>query len=421
MTDTVALDREQLAGEAAHWRAAIEGLADLDNVAAPAAWAAIEEYLQANVRGRLREVAESIAREAQQLAADVPTAREAADVARLRSRLLLLRVRYLKAETVIDFYGDAVNTRTSPRVAALLRGLDTLAVDSMQALLRPLGINAPEALVYIDRGLGASILRAGVRLWDQGSPSPAAAIKITRHNLLRPTSLAHETGHQVAHLTQWNAELADALDDVMAPVSREAAAAWRLWSSEVAGDVYAFALLGYGPVPALANVVDGTTAAVYRVVPGDPHPFALLRVLFNAALCRRWYGAGPWNALAASWLARHPVERAPAHVRALTTASLPMLDVLADVCTRSPMRAFGGRPLSALVDPRRVSPSELEALATRAGPSLYTSKHLQRNESMRILAWLMLQAARPRRTVEATRRFESWLIDLGGVPLAATA
>ncbi len=51
--------------------------------------------------------------------------------------------------------------------------------------------------------MGASILRAGIRLWNPGTVNPVAAVKVVRHNLYRPTSLFHETGHQVAHLTGW--------------------------------------------------------------------------------------------------------------------------------------------------------------------------------------------------------------------------
>jgi hypothetical protein len=110
-----------------------------------------------------------------------------ADLGAARSELLTLRRRYTRAEAMVDFYCEAVNTRTSPRIAAVLRGLDTLAVHSMDVLLRPLGIESPPVLTYLDKGMGASILRAGARLWD-ASLSPAAAIKITRHNLWQPTS-----------------------------------------------------------------------------------------------------------------------------------------------------------------------------------------------------------------------------------------
>ena len=122
-----------------------------------------------------------------------------------------LRRRYLQLETILDFYGHAIGTRTNPEVAALLRGFDTLASDSLEELLRPLGLDGPPVLVYLTGGLGAAILRADVRLWDGANPSPVAAIKLTRQNLGCPTSLFHETGHQFAHLTGWTGELADAL------------------------------------------------------------------------------------------------------------------------------------------------------------------------------------------------------------------
>jgi hypothetical protein len=289
----------------------------------------------------------------------------------------------------------------------------------MERVLRPLGIDVPPVLTYLDKGLGASILRSGARLWD-ASVSPAAAIKITHHNLWQPTSLVHETGHQVAHLTSWTPELAEALEAAVTPVSTTAAAVWRSWASEIAGDVYAFALLGYAPVPALATVVDGTTAAVLRLPLGDPHPFGWLRVQFNAALCRSWYGPGPWDDLVQVWARRHPLDGGSPLAAEVARASLPVLDRIADACTRTPMRAFGGRPLAELADPRRVSPAELRRLAERAGPSLYTSSYLRRLEPMRILAWIVLRAQ------EGTPgggvgEVEAWLRRVGGDTSAKAA
>ena len=85
-------------------------------------------------------------------------------------------------------------------------------------------------------------------------PSPAAAIKLTRHNLSYPTAILHETGHQVAHLTGWTVELADAPGTTRwrrdPPTSPRL---WRSWAGEVAADVHAFALAGWAPVVALAN------------------------------------------------------------------------------------------------------------------------------------------------------------------------
>jgi hypothetical protein len=412
-------ERAVLEAELRHWRGAVAGLPGLESLGAPGAWEGLESYLGRSVRASLAATTDRIAREAERVAADLAAASSPDELAAVRRGLLRLRARYLRAETVVAFFGDAVRTRSDPRIAAVLRGLDALAVDSMERVLRPLGIDVPPVLTYLDKGLGASILRSGARLWD-ASISPAAAIKITHHNLWQPTSLVHETGHQVANLTGWTPELADALEAAVAPVSATAAAVWRSWASEVAGDVYAFVLLGYAPLPALATVVDGTTAAVLRVALGDPHPFGWLRVQLNAALCRSWYGPGPWDDLAQVWARRHPLDGGSPLAAEVARASLPVLDRIADACTRTRMRAFGGRPLAELADPRRVSPAELRKLADRAGPSLYTSSYLRRLEPMRILAWIVLrgQEGTPGGGVGEV---EAWLRRVGGDTSAKAA
>jgi hypothetical protein len=408
----------QTEAEVAHWRLAVEALADLDVVAAPEAWGALEDYLQRSVRDRLAGVVAALTAEGLALQRMLTEGR---DLAEVRRGLLRLRARYLQVETVLDFYGDAVNSRTNPQLRALLRGYDTLAGDSMAAILTRVGIDPPLALVYLDRGLGAAILRARIRLWDQGHPSPAAAIKLTRHNLSYPTALPHETGHQVGHLTGWNTELAQALGERLARRSRELAQTWQGWASELAADVHAFAQAGWAPVAGLANVVDGPTAAVYRIRFGDPHPFPFIRVMFNVALCRSWYGVGPWDDVAAAWTHRHPPESAGGEVAALTRASLAALCDIVEVCTRQPMTAFGGVPLSALLDPRRVSPTALEALARQAGPSLLTSSYLRRREPLRILALLATQAVLdPGRAAEHRARLMAWVSALGADTATAT-
>jgi hypothetical protein len=401
----------QLESELAHWRLAAEALADLDAVAAPEAWQALEDYLQCQVRDRLSDVVRVLVAEGRALQRKLDAGGNPEEH---RPAVLRLRARYLQVETILDFYGDAVNSRTNPALRGLLRGYDTLAGDSMAAILTRLGIESPPALVYLDRGLGAAILRAGIRLWDHSHPSPAAAIKLTRHNLAYPTALLHETGHQVAHLTGWNTELADALECRLEPHSAEVAEVWRGWANEVAGDVHAFAQAGWAPVAALANVVDGPTSSVYRVRFGDPHPIPFLRVMFNAELCRGWFGAGPWDDVADVWWQRHPLARAPGDVAALTRASLAVLPDVVDVCTRQPMAAFGGVPLSALLDPRQVSPAALRALELQAGPSLLTSAYLRRREPLRILAHLSTRAVlEPAAAAAHQARLLAWVTDVG--------
>lgn len=410
-----AAEKDALALEVRHWHRASVALTDLEVLASSSSWQALESYMGLSIRASLRALATGVAAEAGVLASRLNSASGAEELAEIRTALLRLRRRYEQVETVLDFYGDAVNTRTSPRLGAVLRGLDALAVDSMDRVLRPLGMTTPPVLTYLDKGIGASILRAGARLWD-ASLSPVAAIKITRHNLWRPTSLIHETGHQVAHMTGWTAELGAALYDRMAPVSVLAAESWRSWASEVAADVYAFALLGYAPLPALATVVDGPSSKVFRMPVGDPHPFGWVRVLFNVGLCRSWFGPGPWDGIARMWLLRHPLERASRDVQAISRASLAQLPALADVCTRTPLRAFGGASLSSIVDPRSVAPAELARLAERAGASLYTSSYLQRLEAMRVLAWTVLDG---QSTTGSDDGVELWLRRIGGASAAA--
>jgi hypothetical protein len=410
VNDQIGRETAALRSEARHWRRAAADLGDLDVGASPSAWRELESYLGQSVRASLSAQTKRLTAQADRVLFTLDAAQTAADLATTRRELLDLRRRYTKAEAIVSFYSEAVNTRTNPRLAAVLRGLDNLAVHSMDQVLRPLGIDSPPVLTYLDKGMGASILRAGVRLWD-ASLSPAAFIKITRHNLWQPTSLIHESGHQVAHLTGWNTELASALREELAPHNEMVADAWHGWAGEVAADVYAFALLGYAPIPALATVVDGPARTVFRMLFADPHPVSALRVQFNCALCRQWFGAGPWDALADRWLARYPVAQSPSDVASLISASLPLLPVIVDVCTKRPMHAFHGASLATLADPRRVSPAELDRLATRAGSSLYTSSYLQRQEPMRILALTVLRGLDSN---SAPTEMETWLRSIGG-------
>ncbi len=410
MRDPFELEAAALGTDVRHWRRACLGLGEIDVAASPGAWAELESYLGRSVRASLTGQSKRLTAQADRILFLLRAARTDAELKQVRAEVLTLRQRYARAEAMVDFYGHAVNTRTNPTMASILRGLDALAVHSMDQVLRPLGIDTPPVLTYLDKGLGASILRSGARLWD-ASLSPAAAIKVTRHNLWQPTSLVHETGHQVAHLTSWVPELAAALHAALTPQGALVAETWAGWASEVAADVYAFSLLGYAPLPALATVVDGPSPAAFRMLIGDPHPFAALRVQFNVALCRSWFGPGPWDDLGRRWLNRHPVTAAPGDVAEIMARSLPLLGTVVDVCTRTRMQAFHGTFLAKLANPERVAPSELDRLAERAGDSLYTSTYLQRTEAMRILSLTVLRGLE---STEPPTAMRDWLRRVGG-------
>lgn len=415
MPDDTGAIRIQVARQVAHWRAAVVSLDDLDNFASPEAWRRLERYLGTSLQANLRGAVARLQREGDVLAAELRAAETADDLERVRRHVVRFRRMFLRVETGLEFYGGAVNDRASPKLGALLAACDVLAGRSLEPVLTPLGKPIPPILTYLDKGLGASILRAGLRLWDGRTLSVAAAIKLTRHNLNgRPTALLHEAGHQLAFTLGWNDELAAALRRELRD-DPELAEAWSSWSSEIAGDTVGFAHAGYAAVAALHDVIAGEAVSVYARRPFDPHPVAHLRVLLGTAMAVRFFGAGPWDGLGRAWLVAHPVSRAPSDVRPLLERSIPRLQRIAEVCLLEPMKAFGGRSLTDFVDPLRVRPDALAALAREAGASLGTSSHWLWSESLRLLALSGYRlATEPDRAPEIAAEFESWMLRLGG-------
>jgi hypothetical protein len=407
--------RTQVARQVAHWRAAVIALEDLANFASQDAWNRLERYLGQSLRANLQSAVNRLARDGDVLAAELRAAEAADELELVRRNVVRFRRQFLRVETGLDFYGTAVQDRSSPKLAALLAACDILAGRALESILTPLGKPIPPVLTYIDKGLGASILRAGLRLWDGRTWSVAAAVKLTRHNLNgRPTALLHEAGHQIAFMLDWNDELANALRRELRD-DPELSDAWSGWSSEIAGDCVGFVHAGYAAVAALHDVIAGEAVSVYARRPFDPHPIAHLRVLLGTAMATRFFGEGPWSGLARAWLVAYPVARAPRDVRSLIERSIPRLPRIVEVCLLEPMRAFGERPLAALVDPLRVRPDALTALAHDAGASLGTSSHWLWNESLRLLALSGYRlATEPDRAPEIVAEFETWMLRLGG-------
>jgi hypothetical protein len=420
MTDPLPALRTQLARQVAHWNLAVSELSDLTRLASPMGWRGLERYLDVAVEGALRQCVERLTRQGAVLEAQLRAAETPAEHQRLSAEVIAFRQRYLATETVLDFYGDAINTRTNDKLGAYLRACDLLAIRSMTAVLEPLGKRTPPVLTYVDKGLGASILKAGLRLWDGRSLSPVAAIKIVRHNLPRPTALLHEAGHQVAHLLDWTDELASALQRKLSRSSGDLASTWSSWASEIAADAFAFGHTGYAAVAALHDVLAGDSALVLSVLPYDPHPTSYLRVLLGREMCARFYGRGPWDDLASAWVASHPLEGAKAGAEELLRASVRVLPEVVEILYFTPFRAFGQRPFSAALDPGRVKPEVLLDLERTAGKALYTSSHWIERECVRLLALTGYRAAtEPERAQDILRQQERWMLRLGAHAMAA--
>jgi hypothetical protein len=418
MSVSEAAMRLQLAREVTHWTQAVARLGNLQDLASVEAWARLETYLGVAVRRHLSQVVERLERQGAVLRAKLDAAGSAPSLAMVERELAVFRRLYLRAETTLDFYGDAVNTRSNPVLGGLLRACDTLAYRSMRDILEPLGHSAPVVLTYIDSGLGAAILKAGLRLWDGQSESPAAAVKIARHNLLRPTALIHEAGHQVAHALQWNGQLAALLLDGLS-ANPGLANVWAGWASEISADAFAFVHTGYASVAALHDILDGDDRSVFRLPPGDPHPMGYLRVLLGVEMCRYYYGQGPWDDLASAWVRRHGIERASSSSRRVISESLPELPTIVRLVIDTPLPAFAGRSLADMLNPRRVAPTALEGLEQRLGPALYSSMHWIWTESLRLTALTGLRVAtEPRAAAQALRAQENCMLRLGGTEAA---
>lgn len=407
-------DKQQAARQVAHWTQAAFRLEKLDELAAPEAWKSMEQYLDTAVRTSLTATIQRLRRHAIHLQQQMAAAHSPEQVQGMQEALDRFRKRYLKVESTLDFFADAINTRTNQDIAALLRACDWMANLSMATILEPMGKVAPPVLTYIDKGLGASILKAGLRLWDRDTINPVAAIKVVRHNLLRPTSLIHESGHQVAHLLHWNGELAQILERRLARYGAELADTWASWASEIAADTFAFVHTGYAAVASLHDVLSGNSSWAFRYSPGDPHPINYLRVRLNAAMCRLCFGPGPWDGLEAGWNAAHPLNRAPQELRPFLARSAEVLPEIAGLCLQHPMKAFQNRPLDSCLPPARVAPQALLQLEQQAGTALYTSPHWLRREALRLLALNGYQLAiNPDRAPELIAAQRQWMLRLG--------
>jgi len=410
----------QIARQIKHWNLAAQRLADLDDLASPEAWRGLEQYLGLALRRNLSLVVGGLSRRGGVLEAQLAAAQSPQEWEQLAQDLVAFRRDYKRAETTLDFFGDAVSTRTNPKIAAILRTCDFLSMQSMTRLLEHLGKTPPPVLTYIDKGLGASILKAGLRLWDQRTLSAVAGIKVVRHNIFRTTALIHESGHQIAHMIGWNEELGNALLQGVSRESRELASTWASWASEIAADAFAFVHTGYAAVAALHDVLAGGQKFVLRHRIGDPHPISYLRVLLGVAMCDTFYGDGPWRNLAAAWIRINPLAAATAETRGIVEASQPLLPRITEIILKTPMQGMRGRSIAELIDPMRVSPKALIELERSAGVSLYTSHHWYASEGLRIVALNGFRVAtNPARFEELTQYQRNWMINQNAAALAA--
>ena len=411
--EVVASHHTSLLRQVNHWLQAASRLSTLDHLASGYAWQGIDHKIGTQLKVSLQQSIGDVIALANNLKRQLTMASEETSLRGIKRGLIQLRDRYLKTEETIHFYTVAINSRTTPNIAALLRACDILCARSMQELLRPLGKDTPPVLTYVDKGVGASILKAGLRLWD-GNISHVAAIKITQHNLFRPTAIIHETGHQVAHILNWNEELSVALNSRLNQHSKIVGAVFAGWSSEIAADAFAFVHTGFASVAALHDVVSGTPQAVFAYHQHDPHPISYLRVLLNIEMCRQFYGNGAWDDLEAAFKNDYDVNLVNFPSVGLIKLCVKALPDAAHLILKSPFHCFANRPLSQIIPPNKASPQALEKLEYIAGSSLYTSHAWIWNECIRLLALNGYKIGTGKGDLTALyKQQEEWMIKLG--------
>jgi hypothetical protein len=413
MLTTVDSIQSSMLRQVNHWLQAATRLSDLDKLASVIAWQGIDHNIGVTLKKSLQQSVADVIVLGSTLKKQLESSQDQPSLRNVKRGLMQLRERYLKTEETIHFYTVAINSRTKPNIAALLRACDTLCKKSMLELLKPLGKETPEVLTYIDKGVGASILKAGLRLWD-GNISSVAAIKITQHNLFRPTAIIHETGHQVAHILNWNDELSNALQNGLPAHSKIVGAAFAGWSSEMAADAFAFVHTGFASVAALHDVVSGAPASVFAYHRNDPHPICYIRVLMNIEMCRQFFSTGAWDATEEAFKNDYDINLVNFPSVGLIKLCVDALPDVVRLLLKSPYHAFGNRSLSQIINPENVSPKELEKLEYMAGPALYTSHAWIWKESIRLLALNGYRIGIGKGDLTALyKQQEEWMMKLG--------
>jgi hypothetical protein len=180
--------------------------------------------------------------------------------------------------------------------------------------------------------------------------------------------------------------------------------------------------VGFGAAAALHDVLDGSDASVFAFIPEDPHPSAYVRVPFVLGMTSDCFGDGPWLAMQASWLRKHRLSAAPREVRSLFEESLRLMPRIVEVVLSRPYRAFGNRPLTALIDPQRVSPQSLDQIRRDAGNSAFTSTYWTWNEAIRLLAATTYRAGESQASLrESMKDQEAFMLRLGAQRAVAAA
>ncbi|CAN5470962.1 hypothetical protein BH10BAC5_BH10BAC5_12460 [soil metagenome] len=374
---------EEIRKQIDHWTNAAIRLSHLEDSASQFAWSGVDNSTALLIKTSLKDSIQKLLEYCSIVKGQLKI--HSSNKTKMLSDLYRLKGMYTQTENTLHFYTVALNSRTNPKISSLLRACDYLCIKSMEEILPQLGYKTPRVLTYIDKGLGASILKAGQKLWD-GSVSTVAAVKVTQHNLLSPTAIIHETGHQIAHILDLNQELAHNFAKDIKSNNKNVAEAFSGWASEIIADAFAFANTGFASVWSLNNVVSGKPSSLFAYHFGDPHPISYIRQLLGIEMCTAFYGKGPCDNLKEYFLEVNNINESDIPHKQLIIDCVKVLPQIVEIIFKKPYKSFKSRTFINLIDPIKVSPIELLKLESKAGSSLYTSHAWIWKECLKILA-----------------------------------
>lgn len=284
--------------------------------------------------------------------------------AEAQSRFTLLRLRFNAVLSQFDIFADVLTQRSEHETGVWLAGLDVVAAD---ALGMPDYYDAPPAVCYLDRGVGAAIRRARTRL-PGGGDNPVAIIRVPRERMVGASiasSLIHEVGHQAAALLGLVESLREVLKRKWQQDGEGAHSPWRYWErcvSEIAADFWSVARVGLASTLGLMGVVSLPRAFVFRINLDDPHPFPWIRVKLSCAIGNALYPHPQWARFAGIWESFYPKAMLePEQRKVVDRLEASMGDFVRVLVNHRPL-ALKGR---SLIEAMKVEQRRPERLAAR--------------------------------------------------------
>lgn len=223
---------------------------------------------------------------------------------KIQKEFIMLKLRFNNILDQLDIFSDVLSQRSEHDVGIWLSGLDTLAEDALRV-----GVSyydeAPELMVFLERGHGAAIRRARTRL-PGGDENPVGIIQIPRERLVGngiAASIIHEVGHQGAELLGITHSLRLRLQEMMEK-DKPRSHLWRYyerWISEIIADYWAICHLGICATTGLMGVVTLPKYFQFRLELDDPHPAPYMRVAISCAFGELLFPSAAWKNIWDLW------------------------------------------------------------------------------------------------------------------------